>query len=266
MQRTDPYLNYLLENVSSKGPTSLRRGQDHRTAIHTGDVVVYEEPNAPGIKVMAAVMGFKAVRSNPGSAVNIRIFAARLYGSHELFRIMDSLQSYRAAVRLQHVDFESQDHAQVLKDGDDFKKGLAAYTKLKSRFSEQFNDFEEQQHKIIQVALSDFVTVISPDNVHDVLRLVLSSDILENVSPSNGALPSPSNVPKLLHCKAVVYTHVLNTTTWMLRRIVRSEDDMIVQILPAVCQSLREAPPALVRGILGLLQADIFEHFEACTR
>jgi hypothetical protein len=69
--------------------------------------------------------------------------------------------------------FESQDHAQVLKDGDDFKKGLAAYTKLKSRFSDHFNDFEEQQHKIIQVALSDFITVISPDNVHDVLRLVL---------------------------------------------------------------------------------------------
>ena len=40
VQRTDPYLNYLLENVSSKGPTSLRRGQDHRTAIHAGDVVV----------------------------------------------------------------------------------------------------------------------------------------------------------------------------------------------------------------------------------
>ena len=96
-------MNYLLENVSSSGPTSLRRGQDHRTAIHAGDVVVYEESN--GIQVMAAVMGFKAVRSNPGSAVNMRIFATRLYGSHELFRIMDSLQSYRAAVRLQHVDF-----------------------------------------------------------------------------------------------------------------------------------------------------------------
>ena len=258
VQRTDPYLNYLLENVSSSGPTSLRRGQDHRTTIHAGDVVVYEESNAPGIQVMAAVMGFKAVRSNPGSAVNMRIFASRLYESQELFRIMDRLQSYRAAVRLQHVDFESQDHAQVLKDGDDFKKGLAAYTKLKLRFSEHFNDFQEQQHKIIQVALSDFITVISPDNVHDVLRLVLSPDILENVSPSNGDLPSPSNVSKLLHCKAVVYTHVLNTTTWMLRPIIRSEDDMIVQILPAVCQSIREAPPALVSGMLGALRRQIF--------
>ena len=128
MQRTDPYLNDLLENVSFKGPTSLRRGQDHRTAIHAGDVVVYEESNAPGIQVMAAVMGFKAVRSNAGSDVNMRIFAPRLCGSQELFRIMDSLQSYRAAVRLQQVDFESQDHAQGLKDGDDFKQGLAAYT------------------------------------------------------------------------------------------------------------------------------------------
>jgi hypothetical protein len=262
--RTDPYLNYLLENVSSSGPTSLRRGQDHRTAIHAGDVVVYEESN--GNQVMAAVMGFKAVRSNPGSAVNMRIFATRLYGSHELFRIMDSLQSYRAAVRLQHVDFESQDHAQVLKDGDDFKKGLAAYTTLKSRFSEHFNDFEEQQHKIIQVALSDFITVISPDNVHDVLRLVLSTDILENVSPSNGTLPSPSNVSKLLHCKAVVYTHVLNTTTWILRPIIRSEDDMIVQILPAVCQSLREAPPALVSCMLGALRRQIFSSISRLAR
>ena len=266
VQRIDPYLNFLLENVSSKGPTSLRRGQDHRTTIHAGDVVVYEESNAPGIQVMAAVMGFKTVRSNAGSTVNTKIFAMRLYGPQELFRIMDSLQSYRAAVRLQHVDFESQDHAQVLKDGDDFKKGLAAYTKLKTSFSEQFNDFQEQEHKILQVALSDFITVISPDNVHDVLRLVLSSDILENVSPSNGNLPSPAYVSKLLHCKAVVYTHVLNTTTWILRPIIRSEDDMIVQILPAVCQSLREAPPALVSGMLGALRRQIFSSISRLAR
>ena len=82
----------------------------------------------PGIQVTAAVMGFEAVRSNAGSDVNMRIFAPRLCGSQELFRIMDSLQSYRAAVRLQQFDFESQDHVQGLKDGDDFKQGLAAYT------------------------------------------------------------------------------------------------------------------------------------------
>ena len=46
MQRTDPYMNYLLEFFLSSGPTSLRRGQDNRTTIHAGDVVVYEESNA----------------------------------------------------------------------------------------------------------------------------------------------------------------------------------------------------------------------------
>ena len=45
----------------------------------------------------------------------------------------------------------------------------------------------------------------------------------------------------------------------MLSRIVRSEDDMpVVQNPPAVCQSLREAPPALVSGMLGLLRRQIF--------
>jgi hypothetical protein len=50
VQRIDTYLNFLLDNVSSKGPISLRRGQDHRTTIRAGDVVVYEESNAPAFK------------------------------------------------------------------------------------------------------------------------------------------------------------------------------------------------------------------------
>jgi hypothetical protein len=61
-QRMDSYLNFLLENVSSKGSTSLSRGKDHRTTIHAGDVVVYEESNSPGIQVMAAAI------SNPRAA------------------------------------------------------------------------------------------------------------------------------------------------------------------------------------------------------
>ena len=32
--RVDPFLTFLLDNMSSSGPTSLRRGQNHRTTIH----------------------------------------------------------------------------------------------------------------------------------------------------------------------------------------------------------------------------------------
>jgi hypothetical protein len=67
-----------------------------------------------------------------------------------------------------------------------------------------------------------------------VLRLELSDKILENVSASGRTLPSTSNITKLLHGTTVVYTHVLNTNTWMLRPIARSVDDMVCQILPAV--------------------------------
>ena len=98
--KVDPFLEYLIDNFSSSGPTSLRRGQNHRTTIHSGDVVVFEEPNSPGIKVMAAVMGFRVARTSAGgSAINTQIFATRLYGFKELFRILDSpsLQSYRGA-------------------------------------------------------------------------------------------------------------------------------------------------------------------------
>jgi hypothetical protein len=56
-------LDFLLENMHSSGPTSLRHGQNHRSAIHAGDVVVYEESNGPGIKVMAAVMGFNVAQT-----------------------------------------------------------------------------------------------------------------------------------------------------------------------------------------------------------
>ena len=257
--KVDPFLENLIDNFSSSGPTSLRRGQNHRTTIHSGDVVVFEEPNSPGIKVMAAVMGFRLARtSGGGSAINTQIFATRLYGFKELFRIMDSLQSYRGAARLQNIDFESQDHSADLKDGIDFKAGLAAYNALKVRLFESFNDFPDQEHKIIQVALSDHNIVISPDNVHDVLRLALCDKTLENVSAGGGILPSPPHISTLLHGTTVVYTHVLNTSTWMLRRIDRSEDDMVSRVLPAVCQSLRASSPALVSGMLGALRRQIF--------
>ncbi len=84
---------------------------------------------------------------------------------------MDILQSYRGAARLQNIDFESQVHSADMKDGIDFKAGLAAYNALKVRLFESFNDFSDQEHKIIQVVLSDHTMVISPENVHDVLRL-----------------------------------------------------------------------------------------------
>ena len=258
VETVDPFVNYLLDTISSSGPTSLRRGQNHRTTIHVGDVVVFEEPNTPGLKVMAAVMGFRAARTNSsGSDVNMLIYATRLYGFHELFRILDCLQTYRAS-RLKHVDFDSQSPDADLKDADDFKAGLAAYTKLKTQLWECFSGFPDQEHKIVQVALSDHTTVISPDNVHDVLRLELSDKTLENVSACGGNLPSPPYISKLLHGTTVVYTHILNTKTWMLRPIVRSELDMVTQILPAVCQSLRTAPPALVNGMLGTLRRQIF--------
>jgi hypothetical protein len=84
---------------------------------------------------------------------------------------LDILQSYRGAARLQNIDFESQVHSADMKDGIDFKAGLAAYNALKVRLFESFNDFSDQEHKIIQVVLSDHTMVISPENVHDVLRL-----------------------------------------------------------------------------------------------
>ena len=257
--RVDPFLTFLLDNMSSSGPTSLRRGQNHRTTIHAGDVVVYEEPNKPGIKVMAAVMGFRVARTNAaGSAINMQIYATRLYGFKELFSILDNLQTYRGAARLKHVDFESQLHAADLRDAVDFQAGLAAHNILRSRLFECFNSFPDHEHKIIQVALSDHTTVISPDNVHDVLRLYLSDKIVENVSASGGILPSPSNISKLLHSTTVIYTHVLNTNTWMLSPIVRSEVDMVSQILPVVCQSLRASSPELVGSMLGALRRQIF--------
>ena len=258
VETVDPFVNFLIDNISSSGPTSLRRGQNYRTTIHAGDVVVFEEPNTPGLKVMAAVMGFRAARTNSaGSDVNMQIYATRLYGFHELFRILDRLQAYRAS-RLQHVDFDSQSPDPDLKDDVDFKAGLAAYTKLKTQLWESFSGFPDEEHKIVHVALSDHTTMISPDNVHDVLRLELSDKTLENVSACGGNLPSPPYISKLLHGTTVVYTHILNTKTWMLRPIVRSELDMVTQILPAVCQSLRTAPPALVNGMLGMLRRQIF--------
>ncbi len=73
--KVDPFLEYLLDNFSSSGPTSLRHGQNHRSTIHAGDVVLFEEPNVPGVKVMAASMGFRAARTTAaGSAINMQIF------------------------------------------------------------------------------------------------------------------------------------------------------------------------------------------------
>ena len=257
--RVDPFLTFLLDNMSSSGPTSLRRGQNHRTTIHAGDVVVYEEPNNPGVKVMAAVMGFRVARTKAaGSAINMQIYATRLYGFKELFSILDNLQTYRGTARLKHLDFESQSHAADLRDGVDFQAGLAAHNILRSRLFECFNSFPDHEHKIIQVALSDHTTVISPDNVHDVLRLYLSDKIVENVSASGGILPSPSSISKQLHSTAVIYTHVLNTNTWVLSPIIRSEVDMVSQILPVVCQSLRASPPELVGGMLSTLRRQVF--------
>jgi hypothetical protein len=197
----------------------------------------------------------------------MQIYASLLYGPQEPFRIIDSLQSYSKA-RLQDVDFESQVQVSGLTDSEDFKAGFAEYLKLKANFAANFNDFAEQDHKIVQVAMSDFTTIILPDNVHGVLRLEVSRETLdsENVSPSNGVLPSLSNVSKLLHCKAVVYTHVLDTNTWNLRRIVRSEEDMVLQVLPNVCQSLRAAPPALVNDMLGALRRQIFSSIVKLAR
>ncbi len=60
--------------------------------------------------------------------MHMQIFATRLYGFKELFRILDSLQSYRGAARLQNIDFESQVPGADLKDGVDFKAGLALKT------------------------------------------------------------------------------------------------------------------------------------------
>jgi hypothetical protein len=41
---------------------------------------------------------------------------------------------------------------------------------------------------------------------------------------------------------------------------------MIAQILPAVCQSIREAPPALVSGMLGALRRQIFSSISRLAR
>jgi hypothetical protein len=75
--------------MHSSGPTSLLHGQNRRSAIHAGDVVVYEESNGPENKVLAAFMGFKVELSNSGSAassaLNMQIYARRLYGPQELF-------------------------------------------------------------------------------------------------------------------------------------------------------------------------------------
>ncbi len=123
---------------------------------------------------------------------------------------------------------------------------------------ESFNDFPDQEHKIIQVALSDHTIVISPENVHDVLRLELCDRTLENVSAGGGVLPSPPHVSTLLHGTTLVYNHVLNTSTWVFRHINRSKDDMVSRVLSAVCQSLRASSPALVSGMLGALHRQIF--------
>ncbi len=110
---TDPYLDFLLENMHSIGPTSLSSGQNHRSAIHAGDVVVYEESNGPGIKVMAGVMGFKVACSNSGSTAS----SARL---QDVDFLKSNSGSTASSARLQDVDFESQVQVLGLTDGEDF--------------------------------------------------------------------------------------------------------------------------------------------------
>jgi hypothetical protein len=87
--------------------------------------------------------------------------------------------------------------------------------------------------------------------------LELCDKTLENVSAGGGILSNPLHVSTLLHGTTVVYTH-LNTSTWVLQRVNRSEDDMVSRVLPAVCQSLRASSPALVSGMLGALRMQIF--------
>ena len=249
----DPYLEKLIGNLRSYGPASVRRNEQTTQTIHIGDVVVYEEEERR--KVMSAVIGFKIVRSH-SDAVVVQVQVQRLYSFHELLGIVDRLQHYRSKPKLVNVDFEKENSD--LSADQDYIQARAEYCLLRSNLLSCFQH-PQAAHKVIVMALSNFVTTIQANNVHKILHLSLHPDTVENVAPDGSAWPSAANVLKVLQSETVVYSHLLDTSKWKMHPIELPDTAMTESVLAAASQVFKTAQSATLRGLLGLIRRHIHD-------
>ena len=232
----------------------------NRATMPEGTSISYEERFPSSKDVMACVIGFQVERSRQGRQVNVKVDVMQLYEYAEILSILDSLQSYRAVPSLQDIDLESDNHDANLLSSDLFKQARVSYRSLLEKLKSCFNSFPDcGQHKFHHVALSNYVTNITPGNVKEVFKLAFNHKIVENVAPNGSpSWPSPENISKMINSKTVVYTHTVDTKTWQLHPLILSERDMIDKVLVASSQALRAASPAIVNGMLNIIRRHVY--------
>jgi len=243
-------------DLRSYGPVSVRRNGQTTQTIHIGDVVVYEEDE--GRKVMSAVIGFKIIRTR-NDAVVVQVQVQRLYSFHELLGILDRLQHYRSKPNLVDVDFEKQNSH--LSADQDYIQARADYCSLRSSLLSCFQHPQAAgaEHKVIVMALSNFVTTIQANNVHKIVHLSLHPDTVENVAADGSEWPSAANVLKVLQSETVVYGHLLDTLKWKMHPIELPDTGMTDSVLAAASQVFKTAQSATLRGLLGLVRRHIHD-------
>jgi hypothetical protein len=198
---------------------------DKLASIAIADVVLYNEHVARGEQrhVMAAVVAIVSQETRD-KKINLKLQVRRLYGYHDLLRILDSISSYRQIPKIKGLSYnvlkgvsESED---VSCDDKDLVKARQAFKAMEEKVKTFFSGFNGLYHKVEVVALSDFETYISADQVHAVMHLTLHPDVLENVGSSPDCdWPAMHQCREMLHVTTVVWKSFVNTKKWTLHRI-----------------------------------------------
>ena len=68
------------------------------------------------------------------------------------------------------------------------------------------------EHKIVVAVLSNYVTTIEANQIHNILNLGFHPETVENAAPDGSTWPSAANVSKVLHAETLVYSHMLDTS------------------------------------------------------
>ena len=226
---------------------------DKLAAITIGDVVRYNEHVGRGEQrhVMAAVVAVASQRTRDEN-INLKLQVRRLYGYHELLRIFDSLASYRRNPKITALSYnvlKGEESADIPNDDNDLREARSAFKATEETVKIFFNGFNGLYHKVEVVALSDFETYISADQVHAVMHLTLHPDVLENVGPSpESDWPQFSECREMLHVNTVVWKSFVNTNTWTLHHIKLSTASMQL-VFSAVARAMCWTPQAVTWGL-----------------
>jgi hypothetical protein len=227
---------------------------DKLASIAIADVVLYNEHVARGEQrhVMAAVVAIVSQETRD-KKINLKLQVRRLYGYHELLRILDSISSYRQIPKIKGLSYnvlkgvsESED---VPRDDSDLVKARQSFKAMEETVKTFFSGFSGLYHKVEVVALSDFETYIPADQVHAVKHLTLHPDVLENVGSSPDCeWPGMQQCSKMLHVTTVVWKSFVNTKKWTLHRIKLSPASMQL-VFAAIGRAMCWTPQAVTWGL-----------------